>query len=652
MKHRRDVTRGALRARPAGDDSGMTLIEVVIAAVLLGVLASAVLGVILQTQAVQVGNRARIAAANIAAREIDIVREEFLRSDAEPLAIAAAGVVTNPHPLSGGMAGQPLVMDGVAYTVVRSAAWNITGSGESACEGGSLVAYPTLGVTVQVTWPNMGTIQPVVSTASMAPDKGSGIPTTAAFVAVTVSDSAAEPNPGRTVRVTNGAYVRTGLTDASGCAVIQVEPATGTGTEYTVSLGDAGYVDINSSQTPSKSTGLLARGQLSGSVSFAYDRAGEVRLTLVDVGGAPLPAGTPVAGAQVTLVASESSGPSGDTVHTVSDVVTTISGLWPTHYGAFFGTVAPAGGYQAKDLTPGGSIDLEVLFEWATTTVTGTPAGTTQVIAVPAGPTTTTCTSAGALTVDAADVSLLPGNWDFFAVGATFGCSPGPVAVPLGPGINDPVEWAVTTLQVSQAPAGTLWALERSKVAGPLSTCPGSAAGSVAVNIEASRTGPMAFPAADWYLYVTNGAANGTCVSFPTTFNPRQVPYGIATTVSWPAPPPVTVNITDIPWLTRNSVNGRYVYTYPAMVASSATSVTCSSGTFTGGTWTALGSSSSLTASLAQGTWYIYAWDKRTSGTGIWNPRCKHAGTVIAGPNSPLTLRVNANYTPPATVGP
>lgn len=651
MKHRRDVTRGALRARPAGD-AGMTLIEVVIAAVLLGVLASAVLGVILQTQAVQVGNRARIAAANIAAREIDIVREEFLRSDAEPLAIAAAGVVTNPHPLSGGTVGQPLVMDGVAYTVVRSAAWNITGSGESACEGGSLVAYPTLGVTVQVTWPNMGTIQPVVSTASMAPAKGSGIPTTAAFVAVTVSDSAAEPNPGRTVRVTNGAYVRTGLTDASGCAVIQVEPATGTGTEYTVSLGDAGYVDINGSQTPSKSTGLLARGQLSGSVSFAYDRAGAVRLTLVDAGGAPLPAGTPVAGAQVTLVASVSSGPSGNTVHTVSDVVTTISGLWPTHYGAFFGTVAPTGGYQAKDLTPGGSIDLDVPFEWATTTVTGTPAGTTQVIAVPAGPTTTTCTSAGALTVDPDDVSLLPGNWDFFAVGATFGCSPGPVAVPLGPGINDPVEWAVTTLQVSEAPAGTLWALERSKVAGPLSTCPGSAAGSVAVNIEASRTGPMAFPAADWYLYVTNGAANGTCVSFPRTFNPRQVPYGIAITVSWPAPPPVTVNITEIPYLTRKWNNG-YVYTYPVMVASSTNSVTCTQSVFTnGGSQILLGSSASLTASLAQGTWYIYAWDQRSSNSGPWNPRCKHAGTVIAGPNSPLTLRINANYTPTATVGP
>lgn len=425
-------------ARARRGDTGMTLIEVVIAGVLLSVLAAAVLGIILQTQATQVGSRARIAAANLAAREIDLVREEFLRSDTAPSEIADAGMVTNPHPLDGGTAGNPLELDGMQYTVVRSVQWNIIGDGQSACEGGSLVAYPTLGVTVAVTWPNMGSIKPVVSTATFAPDKGSGVPSTSSFVAVKVTDAAAEANPGRTVRVEAAGYARTGVTDASGCAVIEVEPAAA-GTEYTVSLGDPGYVDINGSENPSKATGLLARGQLSTAVTFAYDEAGEVSLRVVDPDGGAL-TDADVAGAQATLVASEYSGTTGDRVITLTGVVTTIGGLWPTNYGAFFGTVPPGGGYPTVELPSGESVEIEVPFELATTTITGLPAGTTSVVAVLNQGTPTTCSSPGARGVDPGDVRLLPGNWDFFAVGASFGCSPGPGAVSLGPGSNDTIE--------------------------------------------------------------------------------------------------------------------------------------------------------------------------------------------------------------------
>ena len=73
----------------------MTLIEVVIAAVLLGVLASAVLGVILQTQAVQIGNQPG-SLLPTSPRVRSTSWSLPLRRGA--LAIAAAGVVTNPHP--------------------------------------------------------------------------------------------------------------------------------------------------------------------------------------------------------------------------------------------------------------------------------------------------------------------------------------------------------------------------------------------------------------------------------------------------------------------------------------------------------------------------------------------------------------------------
>ena len=489
------ITRAGL-ARARRDETGVTLLEVVIAAVLLGILASAVLAIILRTQSVEFGNRGRVAAANLAAREIDLVRDEFAQIETAPVNIANAGTVTNPHPLAGGTAGNPLVLDGVGYTVVRSASWNITGTGHSACEGGLLVAQPTLGVTVSVTWPNMGTIQPVVSTAILAPEKGNGIPTTASFVAVLVSDSHGAVNTGRAVRVVSGGEVHTGLTDDSGCAVIQVNPATGLGTQYTVSLGDAGYVDISGNTNPLKMTGLVVQGQLKSGLGFAYDLAGQAQLTLVDPSGGSL-TDAEVAGSQVTLEKSESSGARSGTPYTLTGVVTMITGLWPTQYGAYFGTTPPLGGYPAKVLDPGGTIDLEVPFAMATTTIAGMPAGTTSVLAVPSAA-GTTCTTAGARTVSQGAVELMPGNWDFFAVGSTFSCSPGPSAVPLASGSNDDIAWGTTTFRVNSVPSGNaLWAVERGKAGGSLTTCPTSAQASTAQNIDAARIGPIALPAGD-----------------------------------------------------------------------------------------------------------------------------------------------------------
>jgi prepilin-type N-terminal cleavage/methylation domain-containing protein len=631
-------------ARPWRDESGVTLIEVVIAAVLLGILASAVLTILLKTQSATVVNRGRVAAANLAAREIELVKDEFARKPTAPVDIADAGVVTNPHPLTGGVAGQPLVLDGTPYTVVRSAQWNVTGNtGKTACEGGVLVAQPTLGITVSVTWPHMGTVQPVVSSAIMAPVKGTGVPTTSSFVAVSVTDSLGAANPGRAVRVESGAEVYHGLTDESGCAVIEVNPAT-TGTQYTASLGDAGYVDVSGNMNPSKMTGSVGRGVLSGPFPFTYDRAGQVRLTLVDPSGGPLTKAQ-VAGAQVTLVASLSSGGATSGMpYTLSDVVTTITGLWPTQYGAYFGLTAPLSGYASLPLAPGGSIDLAVPFAKATMAISGMPAGTTLVIAVPSAA-GTTCTTSGAVTVSPAAVSLMPGTWDFFAVGSTFACSPGPNAQALDPGVNDDIAWGTTTFRVNNVPAGNaLWAVEQGKAGGALATCPTAGQAATAQNIDAARTGPVVIPAGNWYLYLTNGpAAGGTCVRFPATINPTAVAYGVANVQTWPAPTPVTLNVSSVP----SYGSGQYA----TIMASSTTGpgVSCTATVFTnGGTQVSLGTGSTVSGSLAQGTWYIYSWDKRNFGAG--NPRCKLGGTVIAGSNSPLNLTFNS--TSPGTVGP
>jgi len=646
MVKRTPATRsvGVLRRVRGTADAGTTLIEVVIAAVLLGILSTAVLGIILQTQAVEVGNRARVAAANLAAREIDLVREEFLRSDSAPLDLEAQGTVTNPHPLPGGTAGEPLVVDGTPYTVVRSVGWITTDQyGVSACEGGNLVAYPTLGVKVTVTWPGMGSIKPVTSSAVLAPEKGTGVATDESFVAVKVTGADAQPSVGRTVRVQAAGFTRTGTTDDSGCAVVRVSPATGAGTQYTVSLGDPGYVDISGSNTPSKTTGLVAQGTLNNSVRFSYDLAGSVRIVLTDPDGGTL-SNADVAGSQVTLVAAEYSGASGSTVYTVSGVTTTITGLWPTQYSAYFGTTPPAE-FPAAALEPGGTVTLEVPFEFASTTITGLPAGTQSVIAVPSGA-GTTCTSPGARTVNPADARVLPGTWDFFATGDTFACSPGPSGVALASGVNDPVAWAPTSLRVVDAPAGTLWALEAGKAPGALTTCPGSGAGA-AVNIDAARTGYVALPAGSWYLYVTDGAATGSCVSFPRSYNPRLIDYGEQQTIAWPPPDPATVMITNIPYSRGTTRAGLVASTVADVRCTSTNTSSCTSS----GTLVILstGSSSTATGQLGQGTWYVYGHDRANPAS--WANRVQRGGTFVIGPSTTsLTLAYNGQN--PRTVGP
>lgn len=617
--------------RPQTDrarDRGATLVEVVIACVLLGILASAVLTIVLQTQAVGVNNRNRVAAANLAAREIDLIRAEFRRTDTSAVEIANAGTTTNKHPLGTAAVGQPLVIDGTPYTVKTSVQWNVTGNGQSACDGGALVVYPTLGVTVAVTWPHMGSTKPVVSTAALAPEKGSGIPSTDSFVAVRVTDAAGHPNPGRGIAVTGGGSNRTGITDAQGCAVVEVSPAAGSGTSYTAKVTDPGYVDISGAVGPSKAVGTISQGQLNNSVTFQVDAAGSVKLRLVDESGASLDAAT-ATGVPITLVASQFSGSSGSRSVTATGPLTTVGGLWPTSYGAYFGTTAPASGYPTGVLSPGGSITLDVTFAAARLGLSDLPAGTSAVYAAPDG--TTSCAAAGVRPVDPAAISLLPGTWSFFAAGPTFDCSPGPSALVLVPGDNGEGRWGETTLQVTDAPAGVLWAVHRSKVTGVPVTCLGAATAPVAVNIDGARSGPVPLPAGDWFIYVTDGAAGGGCVAVPAGQYSKVLTYETDNTLAWvtaSASSPVTVT------------GGFPGKSYEMVAWTGGTSINCTA--LPSGTQTLTKAMSQYTGTLGPGTWYVF--QRYLGGGGL---TCSYGGkVVVSGSGAALTLPFSTS-TPP-----
>lgn len=619
-----------------GHDDGMTLIEVLIAAVILGILASSVLGIIVQTQSSHVDSRSRTAAASLAAREIDLIREEFGGSTTAPLDIADDGVVVNEHPLPGQTAGQALRIDGQRYTVTRSTAWNVTGPGASACEGGALVDHPTLSLTVTVTWPNMGTTQPVVSHTQLAPPKGTGITASQSFVAVKVVDSEGANHAGRSVRLTGTTGTASGLTDAAGCAVMAVNPATA-GTTYTATLMDTGYVDLSGVANPSKQTGSVTPGRLNTAVTFAYDRAATLRVRVLDEDGNPYAA----TGLPFTVVSTESSGASASRQVTATGDVTEITGLWPTRHGAYFGSVPPAGGYPTIDLAPGQTGQVDVVLTLATGGVAGLPPGTDRVLAVPG---TAGCTDPGARQVAAGGFSLMPGTWSFYASGPAFDCAAGPAALSLVGGDNGDVGFGPTTLAVTGVPAGgTLWAVHSSKAPGGLTTCGGPATAAVAQNVDAARTGPVELAPGDWYVYRTDGAADGTCLATPRGAYPRAVPNGAATTLVWQDQrPAVGFTIRNIP---SNSTVG----TAYRIVVSAVPLSTCTNTATTPTTSTVFGAANSttVTGTLEQGTWYVYR--QRTSG-GSGN-RCSASPTnpvVLPGPAPAYSL----NWTTGAVTAP
>ncbi len=614
--------------RASTHDRGMTLVEVVVAMVVLGILAAATLAVILKAQESSVDNRSRVAASNLAAREIDIVRGEFERTTTAPRAIADAGTVTNPHPLTGGVTGQPLEIDGTPYTVVRSVAWNVVGNGASACDGGALVSYPSLGVTVTVTWPGMNGVAPVVSRTVLAPEKGASVPSTSAFVAVRVVDSAGEPSAGRSVVVASTGESRAGRTDASGCAVLEVTPGP-SGTAYTAQVSDPGYVDISGTPAPAKPVGTIGPGTLSSGVQFAYDRAATVQLRLVDVSGTPL-ADSAVPSGSITLVAAESAGGDGRSSVPVAGVVTPVTGRWPTQYGAYLGATPPAGGYVMTTAAPGATVLIDVPVGAATALLTDLPDGTTSVIAAPAA--VASCTGAGAREVDPAGFTVIPGSWSFYASGPAFACSPGPSGVSLADGPNDGIAWAATTLRVVDAPAGTLWAVSRSRTgADTLTTCPGAAYAAVAVPVDGARTASLTLPAGDWWVYLTDGAADGACLGTPGSEYPKQVAYGTSTTLSWP-PATATLTMTEVP-----NASVYLTTTASSRACTAASSVLMGTGPSRGST--------TLTTTVnrpASGT-TTYLVYKRSGTT------CSAGGSYVVGP---ATTALTRSYTSTGPVGP
>jgi len=336
------------RLSAAAGDDGFTLVEMMVSLVILSIVSSGFAYGLTLAMTVTRDDRARVQASNLAARELEIVRNEFGASKTAPTTLAATSQVTNPHPLPGGTAGQPLDLDGREFTVVRTVEWLPAGTGTSPCDGGSAVTYPSLGVNVRVYWQDSGVTRDVESNTVLTPPKGT-LASVQGFIAAKVTGADGTGVASLPVDISGPGGAQERVTASDGCAVFALT----TVGNYSVMLDVPGYVSFDGQPSTTKPA-TVAAGSIQV-VPFSYDAAATIELSY-EIAGAPPGFAPPTPDPSTTLF--NASLPTMGKME-VAGGVTTVTGLWPftDGYSVWAGTCllndpATTGGARPEPVRP------------------------------------------------------------------------------------------------------------------------------------------------------------------------------------------------------------------------------------------------------------------------------------------------------------
>jgi Tfp pilus assembly protein PilV len=267
------MTTSTRRSRPRGlrdrlsGDGGFALIEVMVSAVLVVVLATATLNVIDKSGSASANTRMRGTATGLAQEDQDSMR------------------VMSVDQLDQRDKTYTKTVDDINFSVRSTAQW-VRDAGVARCDSSTdRVEY--LKTTSYVTWPGH-TADPVTLESYVSP--GVEALSTGALMVKLHTDPGAGV-PGVSVRLTNG---QTAVTDNTGCALFTGLAAGTLGVSWDGTSGD--YVDRNGIQTPSENV-VIGAGQ-TAQVDRLWDKAGRAVVRWVDENGqgvVPTTAGTPAA---------------------------------------------------------------------------------------------------------------------------------------------------------------------------------------------------------------------------------------------------------------------------------------------------------------------------------------------------------------------
>ena len=227
-------------------EQGFALIEALVAATLLVIMALGFLAALDAAARSSADNKGRAQAASLAQQDMERMR------------------ALNVTDLTGTNATRTQVVGNVTYTIASKAVWIDDSTGNATCSGGASNA-DYLKVSSTVTWPTMGKIKPVTSTTIVAVPNGS-FGSGQGSIQALVEDHTPTGIPGLPVNL-SGPSTGTLSTDGAGCVFWGYLPV---GT-YTVALNQAGYVDWKGQQSVSQTQDVV--GGSTSNFVFDYDRA-------------------------------------------------------------------------------------------------------------------------------------------------------------------------------------------------------------------------------------------------------------------------------------------------------------------------------------------------------------------------------------------
>ena len=234
-------------------EAGFGLIEVIVSASLLAVIALGIFATIDRTGAVSASNRSRAIAADLAEQDQERMRA-FKATD-----------LTNYN------GTRTVTVAKVAYTVRSSASWVADKSGTESCTNNSSQA-DYLKITSTVSWPAQLAERPVTMASVVAPPAG-GLGPNRGNLVVQLMDEADRPLVGIPVGLTpTGTSL---LTNSEGCAFFGYIAAG----SYQATFSQAGWVDpagngnvsLNASVTPGTTTTLTDRYASAAQIAVGFD---------------------------------------------------------------------------------------------------------------------------------------------------------------------------------------------------------------------------------------------------------------------------------------------------------------------------------------------------------------------------------------------
>jgi Tfp pilus assembly protein PilV len=437
--------------RLVAEEDGFGLIEVMVSAVLLIILAIGTLQMLDTSQAASAMNRSRGVAATLAQADQAAMRQL-------PLNSIAGGY--NPTPVT-------TTVGGVDYTVTSTGVWTRDAAGIVTCSTAPSTAGrgDYLTITSTVTWPGMAATKskPVVFQSIVAPGVAA-LGANKGALAIKLKGANGTGVPG--IGVTSGTV--SGTTDSDGCVVLNNLDAGDT----TVNWNATGYVDPDGIQdvTKDETIGAGTTAQDNG----AYDRAATVPVTLKD-DTTPTAANAKWWSVSMTQTGmTQSNGvrtfkvtPTGQSNTITSGALFPFTSAYGVYAGSCLGndpnSYTPIAGFNSASVltTPGATVPLTLKMRSVVVTVTDSSNAAVSGATVQAYPYTTDshmtgcneATSKGDFTTNASGVVKIPlpyGIWRFCAQKQSgtkyfLASTSGGLATPTGPANNTEDDPAVTS---------------------------------------------------------------------------------------------------------------------------------------------------------------------------------------------------------------